>query len=41
MKIHLARTLATRSDSELVDLHDLWIGGNPPTRRPQLVMALR
>jgi hypothetical protein len=41
VKINLARTLATRSDSELVDLHDQWIGGDPPTRRPKLVLVLR
>lgn len=39
--ITLARTLATRADSELVDLHDRWIGGVPPGRRADVVMALR
>lgn len=41
VKVNLSRTLATRSDSELVDLHDRWIGGDPPARRPALLMALR
>lgn len=41
LHLTLSRTLATRSDSELVDLHDRWIGGDPPTRRPEIVMALR
>lgn len=40
-KVNLARALASRSESELVDLHDRWIGGDPPTRRPDLVLALR
>jgi hypothetical protein len=40
-KLGLARALATRSDSELVDLHDRWIGGDPPARRPELVQVLR
>ncbi len=40
-KVNLSRTLATRADSELVDLHDRWIGGTPPMRRPELLMALR
>ncbi len=41
LKVNLARTLATRSDSELVDLHDQWIGGDPPAQRPKLLLALR
>ncbi|MDA1260535.1 MAG: helicase-associated domain-containing protein [Planctomycetota bacterium] len=41
INLTLSRTLATRSDSELIDLHDRWIGGDPPARRPELVMALR
>ena len=41
MNLTLSRTLATRSDSELIDLHDRWIGGDPPPRRPEMVMALR
>ena len=41
VEITLARTLAARSESELVDLHDRWIGGSPPARRPELVTALR
>ncbi len=41
VKVHLARALATRSDSELVDLHDRWLGGDPPARRSELVLALR
>lgn len=39
--ITLARALASRSDSELVDLHDRWVGGEPPPRRAEIVMALR
>ena len=39
--ISLARTLASRSESELVDLHDRWGGGKPPVRRPDLVQALK
>jgi len=41
VEISLARTLALRSESELVDLHDRWIGGAPPLRRPELVQLLR
>ena len=41
VEISLARTLALRSESELVDLHDRWIGGVPPLRRPELVQVLR
>lgn len=41
VEIFLARTLATRSESELVDLHDRWIGGTPPLRRPDLVQVLK
>ncbi len=39
--INLARTLAKRSESELIDLHDRWVGGNPPARRAELVQALK
>ncbi|MGB0952956.1 MAG: helicase-associated domain-containing protein [Planctomycetota bacterium] len=41
VKISLARTLATRSESELIDLHDRWVGGSPPPRRADLVQVLR
>jgi len=41
VRISLARTLASRSESELIDLHDRWIGGTPPTRRSDLVQNLR
>jgi hypothetical protein len=41
VEISLARTLATRSESELVDLHDRWVGGTPPLRRPELVQVLK
>ena len=41
VEITLARALASRSESELLDLHDRWVGGNPPAKRPDLVTALR
>lgn len=41
VRISLARTLASRSESELIDLHDRWVGGSPPPRRAELVQALR
>lgn len=41
VRISLARTLASRSESGLIDLHDRWIGGNPPARRADLVQNLR
>ncbi|MDP7061538.1 MAG: helicase-associated domain-containing protein [Planctomycetota bacterium] len=41
VEISLARTLASRSESELVDLHDRWVGGQPPVRRSELVQVLR
>ena len=41
VEISLARTLANRSESELVDLHDRWVGGTPPLRRPELVQILK
>lgn len=41
VRISLARTLASRSESELIDLHDRWIGGTPPARRSDLVQNLR
>lgn len=41
VRISLARTLASRSESELIDLHDRWIGGTPPARRADLVQNLR
>ncbi|MHC4823504.1 MAG: helicase-associated domain-containing protein [Planctomycetota bacterium] len=40
-RISLARTLAKRSESELIDLHDRWVGGNPPGRRADLVQVLK
>lgn len=41
VEITLARALASRSESELLDLHDRWVGGSPPAKRPELVNALR
>ncbi len=41
VRISLARTLAKRSESELIDLHDRWIGGTPPGRRADLVQGLK
>ncbi|MCP4861334.1 MAG: hypothetical protein GY902_08820 [Planctomycetes bacterium] len=41
VEISLARTLASRSESELVDLHDRWVGGAPPLRRAELVQILK
>lgn len=41
VEISLARTLASRSESELVDLHDRWVGGSPPVRRSELVQNLK
>ncbi|MFK5956059.1 MAG: helicase-associated domain-containing protein [Planctomycetota bacterium] len=41
VRISLARTLASRSESELIDLHDRWIGGTPPARRAVIVQVLR
>jgi hypothetical protein len=41
VEISLARTLASRSESELVDLHDRWVGGSPPVRRAELVQILK
>ncbi len=41
MKFLLSRALSKRSDSELVELHDVWVGGTPPSRRRDLVRVLR
>ena len=41
VRISLARTLASRSESELIDLHDRWVGGSPPARRADMVQNLR
>lgn len=39
--VPLARALAQRSDSELLDLHDRWVGGAPPRGRAALLQELR
>jgi len=41
MRIQLARTLSKRAASELVYLHDLWVGGAAPNRAKQLLDTLR
>ncbi|TAH38440.1 MAG: hypothetical protein EYC70_03405 [Planctomycetota bacterium] len=41
MKLTLARLLGQRPDSELVNLHDAWVGGTPPEGRGERVRALR
>jgi len=41
MKFLLSRALSKRSDSELVELHDIWVGGTPPPGRRALVRVLR
>lgn len=41
MKINLTRALGRRADSELVELHDHWVGGDPPVKRRDLLQALR
>ncbi len=40
MRISLARTLSKRAPSELMGLHDLWVGGPAPCDRPALIRAL-
>ncbi|KAA3607810.1 MAG: hypothetical protein DWQ01_12035 [Planctomycetota bacterium] len=40
MKISLRRALVQRPQSELVELHDLWVGGKPSPHRKELVEAL-
>ena len=41
MKPNLRRALSKRSPSELVELHDAWVGGDPPAERTTLVRQLR
>jgi len=40
-KLTLAQTLAAASESELIDFHDRWVGGSPPSRRAEMVQVLR
>ncbi len=40
MPVVLANLINKRSESELIALHDLWIGGTPPTGRTELRRAL-
>lgn len=40
-ELTLAHALAAYSESELIDLHDRWVGGGPPNRRSELVQVLR
>ena len=40
-RLSLATALAAASESELIDLHDRWVGGGPPVRRAELVQVLR
>ncbi len=41
MRIYLARTLSKRAASELVFLHDMWIGGLAPNQSKDLLDSLR
>lgn len=41
MRIYLARTLTKRAPSELVYLHDLWVGGRAPQQAKEVVDTLR
>jgi XPB/Ssl2-like helicase family protein len=41
MHLHLARTLGKRAASDLVHLHDLWVGGSTPSTHGELVGHLR
>ncbi len=40
-RLSLRRSLARRSSGELTGLHDLWVGGEPPVRRQELLRDLR
>jgi hypothetical protein len=41
MRIYLSRTLTKRAPSELVFLHDLWVGGSAPSLAKDLIDTLR
>jgi len=41
MRIYLARTLTKRAPSELVFLHDLWVGGSAPSLAKDMMDTLR
>jgi XPB/Ssl2-like helicase family protein len=41
MHLHLVRILSKRAPSELVHLHDLWVGGRTPSTHGDLVADLR
>ncbi|RMH03955.1 MAG: hypothetical protein D6702_04485 [Planctomycetota bacterium] len=41
MSLPLGRTLRRRSEAELRELHQAWIGGDPPADRKELIAVLR
>jgi len=41
VKLSLSRSLSSRSESELLGLHDVWVGGETPRKRAEVVRALR